>query len=177
MAQAADREVVRSIDGAAAGDEAAFGRIVAAYHEDMRRVCAFVTRDDALAEDAVQAAWSVIWLKLGSLREPERLRPWLVSVAVNQANDLLRKRQRRSRTELAADTSRFSGGIDPATGVDLLDAIAAMDQLEPADRALIAMRYLLGFDASEIALVVGANPAAVRQRLKRILDRLRQERG
>ena len=37
----------------------AFGRIVAAHHDDMRLVCAFITRDHALAEDAVQAAWSI----------------------------------------------------------------------------------------------------------------------
>lgn len=175
MAQAADPAGVGNIALAVAGDEVAFGRIVVAYHEDMRRVCAFVTRDDALAEDAVQAAWSVVWRKLGSLRGSERLRPWLVSVAVNQANDLMRQRQRRSRTEVAADTSRFSGGTDPATGIELLDAIAAMDRLKPEDRALIAMRYLLGFDASEISVAIGANPAAVRQRLKRLLGRLREE--
>jgi RNA polymerase sigma factor (sigma-70 family) len=175
MAHAADQELAGAVESAAAGDEVAFGRIVVAYHEDMRRVCVFVTRDEALAEDAVQAAWSIAWQKLGSLKEPERLRPWLVSVAVNQANDLLRKHQRRSRTELATDTSRLSGGVDPATGIDLLDAIEAMSHLEPGDRALIAMRYVLGFDATEIATALGLNPPAVRQRLKRLLDRLRQE--
>lgn len=60
---------------AAAGDDYAFARIVATYHEDMRRVCAFVTRDEALAEGAVQAARSTVWRKLGSVRQPERLRP------------------------------------------------------------------------------------------------------
>jgi RNA polymerase sigma factor (sigma-70 family) len=175
MAQVADQELIGTVMSAAAGDASAFSRIVVAYHEDMRRVCVYVTRDDALAEDAVQAAWSIAWQKLGSLREPERLRPWLVSVAVNQANDLMRQRQRRSQTELAADTSRLSGGIDPATGIDLLDAIAAMSHLEPKDRALIAMRYVLGFDATELSTATGASPAAIRQRLKRLLDRLRQE--
>lgn len=135
MAEAADPDLIGTVASAAAGDKTAFGRIVVEYHEDMRRVCVFVTRDEALAEDAVQAAWSIVWQKLGSLRKPERLRPWLVSVAVNQANDLIRNRQRRSRTELVADAAQLSGGVDPATGVDRLDAIEAMGHLGPKSRA------------------------------------------
>ena len=68
-----------------------------------------------------------------------------------------------------------AGGIDPATGIDVLDALAALDRLEPEDRALIAMRYVVGFDATELAAATGTSPAATRQRLKRLLDRLRQE--
>ena len=175
MAQVAEQDLSGLVESAAEGDQFAFGRIVAAYHEDMRRVCAFVTRDDTLAEDATQMAWSVAWRKLGTLREPERLRPWLISVAVNQAKDLLRSRRRRSELEVATDASRVSGGIDPATGIERLDALAAMDRLEPDDRALIAMRYVLGFDAPELADALGMSPAGIRQRLKRLMDRLRQE--
>jgi len=175
MARAAEQGLSGIVKSAAEGDEIAFGRIVAAHHEDMRRVCAFVTRDDTLAEDATQMAWSVAWQKLGSLREPDRLRPWLISVAVNQAKDLLRSRRRRAEVEVATDPSRVSGGIDPATGIERLDALEAMAHLEPDDRALIAMRYVLGFDATELADALGMSPAGVRQRLKRLMDRLRQE--
>jgi len=43
------------------------------------------------------------------------------------------------------------------------------------DRTLLAMRYVAGFDATEIADALGSSPAAIRQRLKRLLDRLREE--
>ena len=175
MAQAVEPDLKEIVASAAEGDEVAFGRIVAAYHEDMRRVCVFVTRDGSLAEDATQMAWSIAWRKLDTLQDPQRLRPWLVSVAVNQAKDLLRSRSRRSQVEVAADTSRIGGGIDPATGIERLDALAALDRLEPDERALIAMRYVLGFESTELAETLGVSPAGVRQRLKRIMDRLRQE--
>jgi len=87
MAQVAEQDLTGLVESAAEGDHFAFGRIVAAYHEDMRRVCAYVTRDDALAEDATQMAWSVAWQRLGTLQQADRLRPWLISVAVNQAKD------------------------------------------------------------------------------------------
>ena len=65
---------------AAAGDADALARIVGAYHDDMARIAFVICGDADLAQDAVQAAWPMAWRKLGSLREPERLRPWLMSV-------------------------------------------------------------------------------------------------
>lgn len=175
MTRAADEHLARSVAPAAAGDDAAFGRIVAAYHDDMSRVCGFVMGDDTLGEDAAQAAWSIAWRKLGSLREPERLRSWLMRIAVNEAKKLMKDRKRRALVEGPADPARVVGGVDPSTGIDSIDALAAVDRLGPDDRALLVMRYVLGFDATALAAVTGTSPAATRQRLKRLLDRLRQE--
>jgi RNA polymerase sigma-70 factor, ECF subfamily len=172
MAQRANSDVIAS---AAAGDELAFRRIIAEHHEDMRRVCAYVTRDDVVAEEAAYAAWVIAWKKIGSVREPESLRPWLTAVAVNEAKRLLRKRKRRAEIEVKADGSGVPGGVDPATGVDSIDLRAAVERLDPDDRALIAMRYVAGFNSSELSVATGKSPAATRQRLKRLLDRLRED--
>jgi RNA polymerase sigma factor (sigma-70 family) len=175
VTRSTDSDLGATVASAVAGDEYAFARLVAAYHEDMRRVCALITRDDGLAEDAVQSAWAIVWRKMASIRQPERIRPWLVSIAVNQAKDQLRKRKRRSEVEMLANAQAVGGGIDPSTGVDSLDLLRAMDQLDPDDRALIAMRYVVGFDASEIASAIGLSPSGTRARLSRILGKLRQE--
>jgi len=123
----------------------------------------------------VQSAWLVAWKKLGKVRGPAQLRPWLVSVAVNEVKPLLRKRRRRARIEVAADATGEPGGTDPATGVAALDLGAAMARLRPDDAALLAMRYVAGFDSNELGIAVGKSPAATRQRLKRLLDRLRED--
>ncbi len=175
MAGTVDRELVGSVAAAAEGDEIAFGRIVAAYHDDMCRVCTYVTRDEQIAQDAVQTAWSTAWQKLGSLREHDRLRPWLMRVAVNEAKRQLEKQGRRSQMEVEIDTSRLRGGIDPATGIDSLDMIAAVGRLSPEDRGLLAMRYVAGFDSSELCEAIGLSPSGTRTRLERLLARLRQE--
>jgi RNA polymerase sigma-70 factor (ECF subfamily) len=172
MAQQPSSDVIAS---AAAGDEFAFRRIIAEHHEDMRRVCAYVTRDDGVAEEAAYAAWAIAWKKIGSVREPDSLRPWLTAVAVNEAKRLLRKRKRRAEIEVRADASSEPGGVDPATGIASIDLRAAVERLAPDDRALIAMRYVAGFNATELAVATGKSPAATRQRLKRLLDRLRED--
>ena len=105
---------------AVAGDEAAFARIIRAHHDDMTRVCFVICGDLDVADEAVQAAWPIIWHKLGSLRDPDRLRPWLVSVAANEARQLSRRRRRRTVVELSIGDAAASG-VDPAGRVGDLD--------------------------------------------------------
>jgi RNA polymerase sigma factor (sigma-70 family) len=175
MSGTANEDLTTLIASAVDGDDVAFARIVAANHDDMRRVCVFITGDLELADDAVQAAWSIAWRKLGSLKEPDRLRPWLTSVAVNEARKLLKKRSRRSEMEVITDLSTSPGGADPAKGISSLDLRAAMGRLDPDDRALLAMRYIAGFNATELATAIGISPSGTRNRLERLLARLRQE--
>jgi RNA polymerase sigma factor (sigma-70 family) len=171
----ADHELRQALASAVAGDDVTFSRIVAAHHGEMHRVCAFICREQAMAEDAVQAAWLIAWQKLDSIRDPDRLRPWLMAIAVNEAKQLLRKRRRRSEVEFAASATGEAGSIDPATGLDSMGVRDAMAKLDPDDRALLAMRYVAGFDATELSSVTGLSPPGTRSRLARLLARLRQD--
>src|ERR1041385_4586919 len=115
-----DPEALRSmVASAATGDEIAFARIVAAHHDDMARVSFVVCGDVTLAQEAVQAAWPKVWAKLGTVRDPAKLRPWLVSVAANEAKRLARSRNRRWVREVAIDESTdTSPGARYATSAD-----------------------------------------------------------
>jgi RNA polymerase sigma-70 factor (ECF subfamily) len=170
-----EQEFTAVMASAADGDEFAFARIVDAHHEDMRRVCTFITRDQDLAEDAVQAAWSIAWRKLGSIREPSKLRPWLMRVAVNEAKRALKSRSRRTEMESLVARAGAPAGRDPETGIDALDLREALKRLDPDERALLAMRYVAGFNATELAGVIGITPSGIRNRLERLVDRLRQD--
>jgi RNA polymerase sigma-70 factor, ECF subfamily len=159
---------------AAAGDEVAFTRIVQAYHDDMTRVCFVICGDVDIADEAVQAAWPIVWRKVGSLRDASRLRPWLISIAANEARLLIRRRRRRTVVELAvADAA--APGVDPAGRVADIDLANALARLDPDDRALLALRYVAGFDSTELARATGRSPSGTRARLARLLARLRTE--
>ena len=168
------------VEQAAAGDTIAFARIVAAYHSDMIRVAYVVSggRQD-VAEDAVQAAWSIAWRKMASLRDPTRIRSWLVSVAANEARQLVRHERRA--TVVALDVAVPGCEVadpaepDPAERAATLDLEWALRHLSPDERALLALRYEAGLDSSEIGRVTGRPAATVRWRLARLVKRLRTE--
>jgi RNA polymerase sigma-70 factor (ECF subfamily) len=177
MTRTADRQDPGLLASAVAGDEVAFRRIIAAYHEDMRRVCHAIAADDAIADEAVQAAWLVAWKKLGKVRGPAQLRPWLVSVAVREAKQLLRNRRRRAEVEVIAERYADARGPDSVTDAAALDLRAALTRLGPDDAALLALRYVAGFDSNELALATGISPSGTRTRIERLLKRLREDLG
>jgi RNA polymerase sigma factor (sigma-70 family) len=168
--------IATTVERAIAGDEVAFARIVGAYHLDLVRVAFVISGDEGLAEDAAQAAWWIAWRKLPSLRDPDRVRPWLVAIAANETRKLVRREHRHGIVELrvAADPSP---GTDPAGAIDHVDLANALGHLNPDDRALVALRYAADLDSTELAPVMGISASGVRTRLSRLLDRLRKELG
>jgi RNA polymerase sigma factor (sigma-70 family) len=168
--------IASAVERAIAGDELAFARIVGAYHLDLVRVAFVICGDGGLAEDAAQAAWWIAWRKLPSLRAPDRLKPWLVAVAANEARKLARRERRHGVVELRVTVDR-SGAADAACGIDYLDLANALARLKPDDRMLVALRYAADLDSSELAPVMGISPSGVRTRLSRLLDGLRKELG
>jgi RNA polymerase sigma-70 factor (ECF subfamily) len=159
---------------AVAGDEAAFARIVAAYHADMVRVAYGICGESDLALDAVQAAWLIAWRKLQTVREPDHLRSWLVAVAANEARHLVRRRHPVHVVEipLAMPDERTP---DQAEEVRRLDLVNALNRLKPDERSLIAMRYGAELDSTEIGHLLGISASGVRARLARLMGRLRTE--
>jgi len=167
--------MTQAIDAALAGDAMAFARIVRTHHDDMARVCQVVCGDPDLAQEAAQAAWPIAWQRLGTLRDPGKLRPWLISIAVNEGRRLLRRDRRVSVVEINAAATISTSTADPASRVSELDLIHAVRRLPPEDRVLLAMRYVAGFDATEIGVATGMSASGVRSRLSRLVARLREE--
>jgi RNA polymerase sigma-70 factor (ECF subfamily) len=173
-----DGSIRAAVARAAIGDEAAFARIVAAHHDDMARVAFVVCGDVEVAQEAVQAAWPKAWAKLGSIRDADRLRPWLVSIAANEAKQLIRSRHRRWLRETVIEDDQpvaLRAGSDPESRAAILDLANALAGLEPDDRTLIALRYAAGLTSDEIGRAIGMTGGGVRARLARLLTRLREE--
>jgi len=163
-----------TVADAAAGDADALALIVGAHHDDMARICYVICGDQDMAQDAVQAAWPIAWRRLGSLRDPARLRPWLMAVAANEVRQAMRRQGRHHVVEIEVADLGSSHG-DPAARSALTDLAVALRRLSPEDRTLLALRHVAGFDATEIGRELGMSASGVRSRLARLLERLRLE--
>jgi RNA polymerase sigma factor (sigma-70 family) len=168
--------IASTVERAVAGDELAFARIVGAYHLDLVRVAYVICGDESLAEEAAQAAWWVAWRKLRSLRDPDRIKGWLVAVAANEARKLARRERRHRIVELRVAADPLPAP-DAAGQIDHVDLANALSRLTPDERALVALRYAAELDSSELGPLLGLSPSGVRTRLSRLLDRLRKEFG
>jgi Sigma-70 region 2 len=97
MLDESDRGLVLA---AAAGDHAAFGQLVARYRPALLRLCVRLTGEPALAEDCVQDACLLPFLRLPRLRSPESFGAWLNGIGRHTCQHAARAR----RAEFAAPT-------------------------------------------------------------------------
>lgn len=156
------------------GDEAAQRELVIAYQ---KRVAAFIYTIMAPSndvEDLCQAVFIKMLRSLGSLRHPEQFESWLFRMAKHACLDQLRRRKTRSFLTAFlpqhADVPEPSGAID----AEELDALRyALAQLSPRERILLAL-VQEGRSAEEIGQLLSINEAAVKARIHRARQHLRE---
>lgn len=154
-----------------AGDDAAFGQLIEAYHERVYRAAYAVTADPAEAGDAAQETWVKAWRGLRGFRGDAALGTWLTRLALNAATDRLRRRRVR---DLLGKALPFRPR-GPATGdVEDRDELRwALDQLAPDARRLVGLRYGCGLSLAEVAALCGCPEGTVKSRLHAAVGRLR----
>jgi RNA polymerase sigma-70 factor (ECF subfamily) len=137
------------------------------------RYLAQMVRDRALAEDLLQETF-IVALRSLNHAAPSNPEAWLFGVARNLALEALRRRRR-----LDAVLARLSFRREAHTEDEFVLAVRELLErtLSPEDRALILLRYLHDFDASELANMTGMTPEAVRQRLSRARRKLLASAG
>jgi RNA polymerase sigma-70 factor (ECF subfamily) len=158
------------------GEREAFTELVERHHAELVRIAYAVTGDLDAARDSAQLAWIKAWQRLPTLREPDRLRSWLIAIAANEARQHVRARRRRRVREITPINLEERAGSDTdLSSADRMDLASALVHLGPSDRQLLAMRYLGGLSAEEIGASIGMTASGVRTRLSRVIARLREE--
>ena len=154
----ADEELKGAVGELFTGCEWRIGRYLVQMVGD-RELAADLLQDSF--HDALRAR-----AQLSGVRNPEA---WLFGVARNRALRALRRRGRFDRA-LGRLAHRQPQSGDSSEIVAIQDLLARSLSVE--DRALVLLRYLHDFSASELAEMTGMTADAVRQRLSRARVRL-----
>ncbi|KPC63734.1 sigma-70 family RNA polymerase sigma factor [Streptomyces chattanoogensis] len=147
------------------------------------------------AEDAVQETMVRAWRSYARFEGRSSLRSWLYRIATNVCLDLLKGSRRRARPmDLASPSSvdtPVGNGLPEATWIgpvpdgrvlaeaaDPAEAavaresirlafVSALQRLAPRQRAVLILREVLSWSASEVAELLGSSVAAVNSALQR----------
>jgi RNA polymerase sigma-70 factor (ECF subfamily) len=166
------------VERARDGDRRAFEQLVESHLGDLFRLAAGMVGEDD-ARDVAQEALVTAWRELPTLRQIERFEPWLRSILMNRARNVLRSRRRRPQVAFDPALGHGRQLVDePVAGLHrrwvMEDALATV---RPEDRAVIVLHYVADLTLREVAETLGVREGTAKSRLHAGLRALRMELG
>jgi RNA polymerase sigma-70 factor, ECF subfamily len=165
------------------------------YRRELRGYCYRMLGSVHEAEDAVQDTMLRAWRALATFEDRAGLRPWLYRIATNVCLDMLKSRSRRALPMDVAPVGTSEGRLgdrrpestwiqpapdsmilppdgDPAEHAVSRESvrlafIAALQHLAPRQRAVLILRDVLRWRASEVAMLLDTSADAVNSALRR----------
>jgi RNA polymerase sigma-70 factor (ECF subfamily) len=174
------------------GHRQAFEELVHRYERELYNYLRHYLGDAEMAEDAFQAAFLQVHLKCDQFEPGRRVRPWLYTVATNQAIDAQRRNRRHrmvslNRRSLGSRTEEDDGalvelldGQDP-TPADQLESDeqrrfvrGAVQRLPDPLRQVLLLVYYQGLKYREAAEALSIPVGTVKSRLHAAIRKLEQ---
>jgi RNA polymerase sigma-70 factor, ECF subfamily len=165
------------------------------YRRELTGYCYRMLGSGFDAEDAVQETMVRAWRNVDKLETPEALRSWLYRIASNVCFDMLEGSKKRARpmdlnSPSMAETTIDSGlpeemWIQPMPDAKVVPAdgdpaevaqaketlrlafVAALQVLPPKQRAVLILREVLRWQATEVAALLDTSVASVNSALQR----------
>jgi RNA polymerase sigma-70 factor (ECF subfamily) len=178
---------------ARAGDSDAFSDLVEPHRRELHVHCYRMLGSVHDADDALQETLLAAWRGLAEFEGRSSLRTWLYRIATHRSLDLLRSRKRSPMTSglsieppepsrlgevtwLEPYPDRWTDLVDRAPGPDAvvesreatsLAYVVALQLLPARQRAVLLLRDVLGYRASEVAAMIETTEEGVTSALKR----------
>jgi RNA polymerase sigma-70 factor (ECF subfamily) len=170
------------VDLARTGDETAIRMIIQRYNQRLFRTARAIIRNDAEAEDIVQATYVQAFTHLASFRGEAQLSTWLTRIIVNEALGRIRRQRKTAGLEEIDMQMKNHGGqvlqfpmspsaSDPETELSRSQARIllehAVDGLPVDFRAVFVLRDVEGMSTEETATHLDIRIDTVKTRLHR----------
>jgi RNA polymerase sigma-70 factor (ECF subfamily) len=124
------------------------------------------------AEDLTQEVFSRVFLKAAQLRDPESLRSFVYSFAINALKSDLRKRKLRAWLPLDAVPALWDETRDVESRELLRRFHSLLDRLSTRDRLVFVLRRMEDMTIEEIATHLDVSPSTVKRSLSYASERL-----
>jgi len=176
-----DSELIRQV---LSGQTESYGPLMLKYQRRVRGYCRSLLSNEPEAEEAAQEVFLKAYQALARFRGDSSFSTWLYHITSNHCLDLLRKRSRRPTVswdallEKDGDHAQKLVGREDASffsleSRDLVEKI--LSNLSPDYRNLLILREAESLSYDEIARVLGCSIDAVRSRLTRARQALRDQ--
>ena len=168
------------------GDETALAPLVEKYKRMVYRLAMQITKNHADADDVMQETFIKVYRSIRTFRKDAAFETWLYRIAVNEALNFVkrRERQRESTLETASEAdyeaiTRYRAQIanDPHVHAEKAElrhhVTEAVNSLSLKHRTVVILHEFEGLTHAEIASVLNCSEGTVRSRLHYARKKLR----
>ncbi len=168
------------------GDETALAPLVEKYKRMVYRLAMQITKNHADADDVMQETFIKVYRSIRTFRKDAAFETWLYRIAVNEALNFVkrRERQRESTLETASEAeyeaiTRYRAQIDNdphahAEKAELRHHVTeAVNNLSLKHRTVVILHEFEGLTHAEIASILNCSEGTVRSRLHYARKKLR----
>lgn len=166
-----EKELIRR---AKKGDVKAFSQLYARIYKELYRFSLCLLKHPQDAEDAVSETVLSAFENISGLKKDNSFKNWIFTILNNRCRKMLRSRQteqKKEKSEQKDGAGENAHRQDYADQYVVREAFAALDDEE---RLIVAFSVFGGYKSSEIAAFLDANPATVRSRKSRALEKMRR---
>jgi RNA polymerase sigma-70 factor, ECF subfamily len=159
-----------------AGDSASFERLCRRHYKSAFQAALAITRNQADADDAVQAAFIKVMKSCEAFSlDRGSFLSWLITIVANTARTMHRSKQRRTWHESSSANPIISdGSTEEPIQQTMMEVVAdACALLEERYRLPLQLHYREGKPISEVATILQLPENTVRSQLRRAQERLR----
>lgn len=160
-----------------AGDKSEFGVVVQRYWPVAIALATTRVYNSADAEDVAQRSFIKAYINLASLRDKSRFAGWLSKIVIQESADFLRSKKKNKSFSIDEYAGAIAAPLTSNPGLTgpqkifVRDAVASLSEKY---RLVIIMRFIGGFNATQIARQINEKPHTVRVRLHRAYSMLRE---
>lgn len=147
-------------------DKNTFARRVTDMQESLYRVAASYLHSEHDRLDAVSEAILKAWEKRGTLREERYFGTWLTRILIRECVNIQRRQKRMTPMEAIPDAA-------DEPDEDIAALREALDSLPQRLRTMAVLHYMEGYEAGEVARIMGTTKGAVCAGLFRARGKLR----
>lgn len=163
-----------------ASDLKLFEEQIHLIYKSLYRYIYSIIRNPALAEDALQNTLEKAYKSFAALKDKNKFKTWMYSIARNETITLLRKYARESLTEEVEINKFFSEKQllpeDYVINGEIRSHIVEMiNQLKPEFRDLILLRYYAEMSLEEISAILNVKINTVKTRHMRAKEKMAEK--
>jgi RNA polymerase sigma factor (sigma-70 family) len=152
-----------------------FEELYRRYSDKVYRKCVSFVKDQARAEDFTHDIFLKLIVRIGTFQESSKFSTWLFSITYNYCMDQIRINKKMAEEEIDEEFDVEDDTYLEDVELESKNLRKAMEAIAPEEKAILVMKYQDDFSIKDIADTLKITESAVKMRLKRSREKLKQK--